>query len=354
MRVLHVICHDKGGGAERLVQEWPEEFQGITFSKFILSQHTGSRVFVIDFFKKILALYQCVKSHDVNVIHTHLNKSFYLGFLLKMLLGVQWVHTEHNTYNRRQKYAVLRFIDLMLYKFCGKVVAISDGTRSHLERTYRGLNKNVTVVNNGSRMLSLKNHRSLDGRGLRLLSIGSLTSQKGFDLAIDLINFVEDDVIESYTILGEGAMRNALEESIKKANVKVELPGWCDNVEDELREADVVLIPSRWEGFGLVALEALSTGTPIICSDVEGLNMFGSFGNSSVEIFSHQEPQSFVKSIMSIFERLLESPTDMAKQARALAERFTLDEMYLAYNEVYVRTGFSGAALKEGEGPQFK
>lgn len=333
-----MICHDKGGGAERLVQEWPKEFEGITFSKFILSQHNGSRVFVIDYCKKILALLRCAKSRDVNVIHTHLNKSFYLGFLLKLILRVQWVHTEHNTYNSRQRYKILRFIDLRVYRICDMVVAISEGTRSHLERTYRGLNKNVTVVNNGSKMLSLKNHRTLVGRSLRLLSIGSLTSQKGFDLAIDLMNFVEDGLIESYSILGEGAMRSDLEELIKKAKVKVELLGWSDNVEDALREADVLVIPSRWEGFGLVAVESLSTGTPIICSDVEGLNMFGSFGNPSVEVFSHQDPQSFVKALMSIINRLLDSPEDIANHARTLAERFTLDEMYFKYNKVYTRS----------------
>ena len=52
---------------------------------------------------------------------------------------------------------------------------------------------------------------------------------------------------------------------------KVRFLGHVDDVRGLLKKADIFLIPSRWEGFGLAAVEAMNAGLPVIASDVAGL-----------------------------------------------------------------------------------
>ena len=81
-------------------------------------------------------------------------------------------------------------------------------------------------------------------------------------------------LISSYTIVGSGPDLEKLQYLSKACGVQdiVNFVGWSDNPGEYYRNSDILLIPSHWEGFGLVAVEGMSTGLPIIASNVEGLN----------------------------------------------------------------------------------
>ena len=64
------------------------------------------------------------------------------------------------------------------------------------------------------------------------------------------------------TILGEGDDRAALERLAD--GLPVRLPGWVADTQAALSAAAIMVIPSRWEGFGLVAVEAMAAGVPVI------------------------------------------------------------------------------------------
>jgi glycosyltransferase involved in cell wall biosynthesis len=63
--------------------------------------------------------------------------------------------------------------------------------------------------------------------------------------------------------VGEGEHRAILSDAT--------LVGWQSDVARYLREADIVAIPSRWEGFGLQAVEAMASGVPVVASDIPPL-----------------------------------------------------------------------------------
>ena len=69
-------------------------------------------------------------------------------------------------------------------------------------------------------------------------------------------------------------MRNQLSSQISNHSLdyRVSLEGWSNNVDYFYLTSDVLIISSRWEGFGLIAIEAMSHGLPIISLDVAGLN----------------------------------------------------------------------------------
>jgi glycosyltransferase involved in cell wall biosynthesis len=109
-----------------------------------------------------------------------------------------------------------------------------------------------------------------------LLFAGRLVSRKGVDVALRaLARLHERGRPLSLTICGDGPARDRLEAMSRELNVAddVNFRGWTEP--DELaalhQESRAALIPSRKEPFGIVALEAIAGGSPVIASNVGGL-----------------------------------------------------------------------------------
>ena len=334
MKVMHLIPNMTGGGAERLVFDWPESQDEIEITKTYLNELLPNKRFVLNRFMLIKRLFKEVHRIKPHIIHTHLSLPFYLGAILKFRFGIKWIHTEHNTYNRRQKYRVIVLIDKILYKYCDLIVAISSGTKKRVQKIYSD-KLNLIVIDNGIKLRNIGKNSPIQGRGLKIASVGSLSYQKGYDIAINQLSNLKNLEIKQYHIYGKGEMYGELLGLIAKSKLDIRLMGWTDDIDKVFDDADVLLIPSRWEGFGLVAVEALSTGTPIIISDVDGMNMFAEKCNISVRSFELNNSECFESALLSIQDGLIRDPALVAYSARRLAENFDCEKMHKNYQNVY-------------------
>jgi glycosyltransferase involved in cell wall biosynthesis len=107
----------------------------------------------------------------------------------------------------------------------------------------------------------------------RIVSIGRLTEQKGFDLLIEsFASLAAKYPAWDLVIYGEGPQRPELTELIKRRQLegRVALPGLTRKVAGALSEATLFVLPSRYEGFPNVLLEALSSGLPVIATQCPG------------------------------------------------------------------------------------
>ena len=104
------------------------------------------------------------------------------------------------------------------------------------------------------------------GSGLRLVGVGRLAHQKGYDRLLPL--FAQLPADSHLTILGEGRDRSALEAQVRDLDLtaRVSMPGYSHESARWIGGADALLLPSRWEGLPNVALEALALGTPVLAS----------------------------------------------------------------------------------------
>lgn len=146
-----------------------------------------------------------------------------------------------------------------------------------------------------------------------ILFAGKLTRFKGVDVALDACAHYEAEAGERApltVIAGDGDLREELEEQARSLGLrKLRFIG---NVsQDELARlyaaADVSLVPSRREPFGLVAIEAMGCGTPVIASDEGGLP---DFVNGDVgALVPPEDPQALAVAVREVLERSEADPT---------------------------------------------
>jgi GalNAc-alpha-(1->4)-GalNAc-alpha-(1->3)-diNAcBac-PP-undecaprenol alpha-1,4-N-acetyl-D-galactosaminyltransferase len=105
---------------------------------------------------------------------------------------------------------------------------------------------------------------------LMSIAVGRLQPQKGFDLLIKAFSQLHHKYPDwQLTILGEGPMRGELEELRSELQLtdRVHLPGQVQNVNAYLRQADIFVLSSRFEGFPMSLCEAMACGLPVLATD---------------------------------------------------------------------------------------
>lgn len=112
-----------------------------------------------------------------------------------------------------------------------------------------------------------------ESSAVRLLYVGRLDYQKGIDLLFDALASVQRDDIE-LTIIGEPVLSSRWWDNVRvRAPKNVVMTGWKERavLDQYYGQAHALVMPSRWEGFGLVAVEALRSGTPVLCNTAGAL-----------------------------------------------------------------------------------
>ncbi len=107
------------------------------------------------------------------------------------------------------------------------------------------------------------------GSPLRLLAYGRLTPQKGFDLLIRAMARLPEAPLR-LQLVGDGPQRQELER-LAASDGRISLLGARDDIPQLLAASDAVVIPSRWEPWGNVCLEARAAARPVIICPVDGL-----------------------------------------------------------------------------------
>jgi glycosyltransferase involved in cell wall biosynthesis len=168
---------------------------------------------------------------------------------------------------------------LSLYSLTSRLIVTSEEGSRELVRYYPRLRGKVDAVRNP---LPLQHIRTQARAALpkwadqvfakrTILAVGRLEPEKGFDTLLpafaELVHKRGLDL--NLLILGDGEERARLEELARRLEVsdRVFMPGFQDNPYPFFAPAEVFVLSSRWEGLGLVLLEAMALGLPVISTD---------------------------------------------------------------------------------------
>ncbi|MFO7906848.1 MAG: glycosyltransferase family 4 protein [Planctomycetota bacterium] len=113
---------------------------------------------------------------------------------------------------------------------------------------------------------------SLESRGRRIVAMGRLGPEKGFDLLLEAFSEVAADYPEwDLMVIGEGPERPRLEHLVQQHGLaaRVSLCGWRDNPARLLSDAQVFVLSSRYEGFPNALLEAMACGLVPVAFDCD-------------------------------------------------------------------------------------
>lgn len=196
------------------------------------------------------------------------------------------VITEHNTLasvilNKKDwRWQLYPRLAGWFYPWADVIVAVSAGVANDLTRAAGLSRKLIQVVYNPVITPDLQKKAAArlehpwfgEGRPPVILGIGRLTDQKAFDLLIHTFAQVRNNRPARLLILGEGEERPVLESLISRLGLEqdVRLMGFVQNPYPYLAQADLFVLPSRWEGLPTVLVEALYVGVPIVATDCPG------------------------------------------------------------------------------------
>ncbi|MEJ2888071.1 glycosyltransferase family 4 protein [Actinomycetospora aeridis] len=179
---------------------------------------------------------------------------------------VQWL----NAREKAEQYKLpLHWVERAGVRSHRQLVGMSQGVADALLEIHPGAE--VSVIGNGVDEAAFRPRRR--GPGYDIVFVGRLeTAQKGLDLLIDAWARIAGKVGGSLVLAGTGPDEDALRERASRHGVgdSVHFLGWCagEAKYDLLANARLVVVPSRFETFGIVAAEALACGTAVVAYDI--------------------------------------------------------------------------------------
>jgi len=172
-----------------------------------------------------------------------------------------------------------RKLDKDCYLKFDKVFTVSDEVKEAFLKVYPECEQRTEVFHNMLNVDGIKSKAMLPGGfednfdGTRILTVGRLTEQKALEVSIEACALLKSRGAQvRWYVLGEGNQRAFLEERIKKLQLEEDflLLGAVENPYPYMRQADIYVHASRFEGKSIAIQEAQILGKPILVSDCSG------------------------------------------------------------------------------------
>jgi glycosyltransferase involved in cell wall biosynthesis len=274
-----------------------------------------------------------LKAYDVIHVHsTGAGISCWLFFKLFKKKTVL-IYSSHGWSGLREGARFSRYLDSVISKPFDLIIDISKNEQRY-SMSQLGISEcRSAMIYNGSSMnvLSKEDVAAIprDKNKLKLLFVGRLDRQKGYDIAEKAFNRLDCNI--DLDVVGDAVIGS----QFNKNESRIKYHGWLefDEIKELYKEADYLLMPSRWEGFGLVSIEAMSCGLPVIHSnqgalgeiignpklmfelDENGCNLYELIAkldkprlDSRIECLTRVEEQfscnSFISSLRGVYEKM--------------------------------------------------
>jgi len=217
-----------------------------------------------------------VKDTRPDIIHTHLFDADLIGIVAGRVMGVRrccsTVHsaTFFGTLAHRWRYRGLAML-------AGRFFAVSDAIGEILVRRCHVPASRVRVIRNGidpERFVPRAQREGAADSGPVIGTLARLDPRKGISMLIQAVAALLQDLPKALLIVGgAGEERGALEQQVQTLGItrQVVFTGPVHDPREFYRRLDVFVLPSLDEGFGLVALEAMGMGLPVIGTRVGGI-----------------------------------------------------------------------------------
>lgn len=207
------------------------------------------------------------KTYDIAISYAQGIPTFYVADKVKAKKKIAWVNMSLKL-NEKEKAFQRRYYD----KY-NKIVAVSDSAKEVFLNTFPIYSKKIEVIydiNNPNFIIDMASKTEgyhNEFKGIKILTIGRLAKEKGYDLAIDACKMLKDAGVNfQWYVLGKGPLQYNLERLIKAKGITNQFIflGVRENPYPIIKNTDIYVQTSKSEGFGLAIAEARMLNIPVV------------------------------------------------------------------------------------------
>jgi glycosyltransferase involved in cell wall biosynthesis len=285
----------------------------------------------------LFKLVNYLKKEKPAVVHTQLFLADFMGRLAAKLAGIKVIiSTEQNlNFSEGEHKRVLKKLTAPL---ATAIVAISTAVKNYSIEFEGGNPEKIIIIPNGIEinkfLYSERNFEVSDA--IKIGFIGRLTEQKGIEYLIEALAKIKTPY-HCY-LAGDGPLKEKLNAQIKTLNLqdKVELIGWQKNTPEFLRKIDIFVLPSRWEGLGIVVLEAGLAQLPVVASDVDGIKDI-IVNNKNGLLFKSGDSQELAGKLNILINDADKRKSMAQALQQSVKEKFDIKKITYDYEELYLK-----------------
>ncbi len=234
--------------------------------------------------KNLTQLNKIILQEKPSLIHAHLWNPMACKYIfpVSLLHKIPLIITEHDPFKLGILKTVYKKVTL---RFSKSIIAVSEANRQLISHLYPSHNRKTVTIHNGIEdapkpILATRRHTirkeifHVGPETQVIFSAGTLHERKGYKYLISAYRKVLQKFPNSKLIIaGEGPERKKLEKLINNLDLvnRVMLLGQCENISELMQSANLFVLPSLKEAFGLVLLEAMQADLPVIASRVGGI-----------------------------------------------------------------------------------
>ena len=270
------------GGAERVVldicknvnqHKFDVSVIGISTQKELLGEFKGNHIkarvlnykkSVPSFISGLLYTYRYVKKNNIKIIHVHMFHALLISSLLKIVIpSLKVIFTAHNSFISMR---IRRWLLWSLRCFRNIDTVFSKEALKYFHK------KSYKVIPNGIDVEGCSHnhiHNYHHSPPFTFIIVGRLEFMKNHTFLIDIVDQLRKYDLQ-LNIVGSGILEKTLKSKVSDLNLndKVKFLGARDDVSSLLSKSDCLLLPSLWEAFPIVLLEAAVCNVPVVTTPV--------------------------------------------------------------------------------------
>ncbi len=293
-------------------------------------------------------LWQYMREHDVDLVHTQLEFSNTLGTLAARMHGVPAVSTLHTFEEIGQSKRTMRHVRLMwavLRRFNQRIVSVSEEVRQyHLEHARFAPQQVVTLYNG----IDLSRFRGVEALGQDLLSgvpadapvlltVAVLRQPKGIQYMLEALPMIVTAVPQAiYLIVGDGEHGKALKALAQQIGVQeqVRFLGMRDDIPHLLASCDLFVLPTLLDALPTVLIEAMAASKATVATDVGGVPEIVVNGRTGL-LIPPADPDKLAEACIQLLQDVKRREA-MGDMGRAIAEqKFDIHKQVRALSDLY-------------------
>ncbi|MBM7551663.1 glycosyltransferase family 4 protein [Thalassobacillus pellis] len=270
-------------GNDKVKENYLYNFDSVTFHRINMVREINP----IKDFQTLRDLKNLMKKEKFDVVHTNSSKAGILGRVAAKITRIPLIfHTVHgfafHEHSSNFSTKVFSKIEKIGAKCCDNIITVSDYHKEIAKKLNIAKENKLISIPNGLNIDRVKTYQerneireklNIEQDEIAIFTIGRLAPQKGISNLLDSILLLKQENIKKkyhFYIAGSGELKDSLENKVRNLGISnlVTFLGFRKDVNNLLCAADIIAIPSLWEGLSISLLEAMAAKKAIVCTDI--------------------------------------------------------------------------------------